>query len=154
VDDVADIVRVVVPVAGRRVIELVDQDRRPSLGQEQDREAGGEDRVVLDQGALPEPAEPVLVAHELPGSQPVPVVGAEEPDTRQPPGSLQAVEIIELPLLAGAEILADVEVPGQPVDASLQAPADSALAAVLDLLALEELLPLEPPEAGDDQAGD
>ena len=53
---------------------------------------------------------------QLLGAQAIPVVLAEEPDAGEPAGALQAVEIVELPLLAGTEILADLEVAGQPVD--------------------------------------
>ena len=84
----------------------------------------------------------------------IPVVLAEEPDAGEPAGALQAVEIVELPLLAGTEILADAEVVGQPVDPRLEAAVDTPLAAVLDPFALKELLALEPPQSGDDQAGD
>ena len=56
VDHVADVIGVVVPVVDREVVELVDQDRRPPLGEEQDREARREDRIVLDQGACQNPS--------------------------------------------------------------------------------------------------
>ena len=94
-DEVADVVGVVVPVVDRQVAELVDQDRRPALGQEQQREARRQDRVVLDQCALPEAGELVLVVDQLLGAEAIPVVLAEEPDAREPAGPLQAVEIVD-----------------------------------------------------------
>ena len=54
-DEVADVIGVVVPVAAGPVAELVDQHRGAALGQKQDREAGGDRPVGLDQRALPEP---------------------------------------------------------------------------------------------------
>ena len=117
-DEVADVVGVVVPVAAGPMAELVDQDRRAALGQEQEREAGGHDRVLRD--ASPEARQPVLGVDELLGPQAVPVVLAEEADAREPAGPLQAVEEIVLPLLAHGEVLADAEVGRQPVDAALE----------------------------------
>ena len=79
-DEVPDVVGVVVPVAARAVAELVDQDRRPALGQEQEREAGRDDRVLLlDSPPLPEALELVLLVDELLGPLAIPVVLAEEP---------------------------------------------------------------------------
>ena len=43
--DVSDVVGVVVPVARRGMAELVDQDRRPPLGQEEQGEAGRQDLI-------------------------------------------------------------------------------------------------------------
>ena len=139
-DEVADVVGVVVPVAAGPVAELVDQDRGAALGQEQEREAGRDRPVALDQRALPEARELVLLVDELLGPQAIPVVLAEEPQPAQPAGPLQAVKVVELPLLAVAVVLADLEVVGHPVDPALEAGADAPLAAVLDRLALEELL--------------
>ena len=96
----------------------------------------------------------ILVVNELFGAQAIPVVLTEEPDARQPAGALQTVEIVELPLVAGAEVLADLKVAGQPVDAALKASVDAPRAAFLDRFALEELAALESPEPGDDQARD
>ena len=137
-----------------RVDELVDQDRRASLGQKQERETGRQDLVRLVERTHPEPAELVLFVNQFLGTQAIPVVPAEETHARQPPGTLQAIEIIELPLLAVAEILTDLEVLGQPVDSRLELAVDSPLAAVLDRFALEEFLALKPAQARDDQAGD
>ena len=105
---------------------------------------------------LPSPGtiELVLVVHELFGAQAIPVVLTEEADARQPAGAFQAVEVVELPLLAGAEVLADLKVAGQPVDAALKVSVDAARAAVLDRFALQELAALKSPEPRDDQARD
>ena len=140
-DEVADVVGVVVPVAAGAVAELVDQDRGAALGQEQEREARRDDLVALDHGALPESREPVLLVHQLLGAQAIPVVLAEEADAPQPAGPLQAVEIVELPLLAAAVILAHLEVVGHPVDPALEAGTDGPLAAVRDHLALKVSAP-------------
>ena len=90
---------------------------RAALGQEQQREARRQDRIAFDQGTLPEPDELVLVVDQLLGPEAIPVVGAEESDAREPAGTLKPVEIVELPLLAVADVLLDLEVAGQPVDA-------------------------------------
>ena len=105
IHDVSDVVGVVVPVAGRGMDELVDQDRRAPLGEKQERETGRQDLVRLVERALPEPAELVLFVNQFLGAQAIPVVPAEETQARQPAGALQAIEIIELPLLAVTEIL-------------------------------------------------
>ena len=78
------------------------------------------------------------------GAEAIPVVLAEEPNARESPGAFQAIEIVESPLLAAAEILIDLEVVGQPVDPGLKFRLAAPFAAVLDRLALEELLALEP----------
>ena len=112
--------------------ELVDQDRRPPLGEKQERETGRQDLVRLVERTRPEPAELVLLVHQFFGAQAIPVVSAEKTHARQPAGPLQAIEIVKLPLLAVAEVLADLEVVGQPVDSRLELGVDSPLAAVLN----------------------
>ena len=69
---------------------------------------------------LQNPESLFCVVDQLLGAQAIPVVLAEETDAGEPPGPLESVEIIVFPLLAMAEILVDVEVVGQPVDASQQ----------------------------------
>ena len=121
VDEVADVVGVVVPVASGAVAELVDQHRGAALGQEQQREARREHGVVLDRAAPRQKPESLSwLVHQLLGAQAIPVVLTEEPDAGQPAGPLEAIEVVELPLLAGAEVLADLEVAGQPVDPALE----------------------------------
>ncbi len=154
VDEVAHVVGVVVPVIGREVVQLVDQHRRAALGQEHEREAGREDRVVLHQGALPGAVGLILVVHQFLGAHAVPVVRAEVADAGQPAGALESVEVVELPLLSAAVVLADLEVAGQPVDPHRQLGIGPALAAVLDLVVLEVLLALVAAQPADDQAGD
>ena len=78
----------------RAVAELVDQDRRPALGQEQQREAGRDQAVLLEQRPLPEAREVVLVVDQLLGPLAIPVVLAEEPLPGEPAGALQAVEVV------------------------------------------------------------
>ncbi len=82
---------------------------------------------------------------QLLGAQPIPVVLAEEPDARQAAGTFQSIEIVELPLLAAAEVLADVKVAGKPVDSALDVPVHASLAAVLNRFSLEEFLSLVAP---------
>ena len=82
----------------------------PALGQKQKREAGRQHRVVLDECAPPGTVELVLVVHQLFGAQAIPVVLTEEPDAGQPAGTLQTIEVVELPLLPGAEVLSDLKV--------------------------------------------
>ena len=55
-DDVANVVGVVVPVLLGRVAELVDQDRRAPLGEEQQGKAGRHHLVLLT-ASVPEPGE-------------------------------------------------------------------------------------------------
>ncbi len=69
---------------------------------------------------------------------------AEEPNSRESPGAFQAIEVVVFPLLAGPEILTDLEVAGQPIDPGLEVAVGSSFAAILDHLALEEFQPLEP----------
>src|SRR5208337_473134 len=117
-DEVANVVGVVVPVAPGPVAELVDQDRRAALGQEQYREAGGHDGLLRD--ASPEARQPVLGADQLFGPLAIPVVLAKEANPREPAGPLHPVEKIVLPLLAHREVLADGEVAREPVDGVLE----------------------------------
>ena len=56
--------------------------------------------------------------------------------------------------MPGAEVLSDLKMAGQPVDAALKVPVHAAGAAFLDRLALKELAALKSPEPRDDQAGD
>ena len=79
------------------------------------------------------------MAHDLFGAQAIPVVLPEETNAGEPAGPLEAVEIVEFPLLAVPEVLLDVEVVGQPIDALSQADVESAFAAVANRLALEVL---------------
>src|SRR5262245_35348412 len=79
---------------------------------------------------------------------------AEEPLAGEPARALHAVEVVIAPHLPMAEVLADPEVPRHPVDPALEVDVDTSLAAVLDLVAGEKLLPLEPLQPGDDQARD
>ena len=123
--------------------QLVDQDRRAPLGQKQKCEARRQHLVGLVESTCPEPAELVLLVNELLGAHAVPVVLAEKAQAGQPAGPLQAIKIVELPLLAVAEVLADLEVVGQPVDARLELGIDAPLAAVLNRFALKEFLALE-----------
>ena len=113
-------------------------------------------RTLFDSTSAPcqYPPELVLLVDQFLGAEPIPVVLAEEPNARESAGAFQAVEIVEFPLLAAAEILTDLEVAGQPVDPGLEVAVDSSFSAVLDRLALEKLLALEPAEPRDDQAGD
>ena len=92
--------------------------------------------------------------HELFGTQAIPVVLTEEADAGQPAGALEPVKVVKLPLGAGAEILADLKVAGEPVDAALKTAVDAAGATVLDRFTLQELSTLKSPEPRDDQAGD
>ncbi len=113
------------------------------------------DRVALVLRAPPEAVELVLVVDELLGPFAIPVVVAEEADAAEPAGPFEAVEVIVFPLLAGAEVLADLEVGGDPANAGLEVGVGRALAAVLDAVVADEPLgPPEPLEAADDQAGD
>ncbi len=91
-----------------QMAELVDQERSAALGQEQQGEAGRH-QVVLLAAALPEPGQLVLMRDQLFGAQAIPVVLAEEPHAGEPPGALESVKVIVLPLLAVADILVDVE---------------------------------------------
>ena len=52
-----------------------------------------------------------------------------------------------------AEILTNLEMVGQPVDASLEITIHSSFATVFDRISLEEFLTLETAQARDDQAG-
>ena len=92
--------------------------------------------VVLPRPA-PEPRELVLRADELFGAEAIPVVLPEETHAGQPPRPLEPIEIIDLVLLAMPEILANIEVGCQPVDATIQKRIKCALAAVMDRLALQ-----------------
>src|SRR5262249_4139281 len=65
VDEVADVVGVVVPVIPRTVAKLVDDDGRAAFGQEEDREAGGNEFFLLVKRAAPEALELVLVVDEF-----------------------------------------------------------------------------------------
>ena len=58
----------------------------------------------------PEPRKLVLCVDQLFGAQAIPVVLAEETHAGQPPGALEPVKVIDLVLLAVAEILVNVEV--------------------------------------------
>ena len=121
-DEVADVVGVEVPVVAGPVAELVDQHGRPALGQEEQREAGADQGLILEE---PDPGpvaeELVLLVDELLGPLAIPVVVAEEALARQPAGALQAVEVVILPALAVAEVLPDEEVARHPVDGALEA---------------------------------
>src|SRR5208283_931329 len=134
--------------------QLVDQDRRAALGQEQKREAGCDRPVGLDQRALPEARKLVLVVNQLFGPEAIPVVPAKEANPREPAGPLEAIKVVELPLLAVPVVLTDLEVVGQPVNPALEADAGPPLAAVVDQLSMEKLLALEAFQTGDHQAGD
>ena len=118
-----------------RPAELVDQDRRATLGQEQQGQARPDDLVLAASG--PEPRELVLGADQLFGTQAIPVVPAEETQAGQPPGPLEPIKVVDLPLLAMPEILANVKVARQPVDATIQEGIECSLAAVMDRLALK-----------------
>ena len=119
-DEVADVVGVVVPVAAGAVAELVDQDRRAALGQEQQREARRHQLVLLV-GPAPEARELVLVVDQLLGAQAIPVVLAEEPDAGEPPGPLQSVEIVDTSSCWPCpKFWPHLEVAGEPVDAALE----------------------------------
>ena len=152
VDDVADVVGVVVPVVQRGMAQLSDQDRRPALRQKQERKAGRQNIVLLLELAFPGPAELVSIFDKFLGAQAIPVMIVKEPYAREPAGSLQAVEVVEPPLLAGTEVLADREVTGQPVDSGLDVAVDSTFATVLDRLANENLAALDLTVPRDDQA--
>ncbi len=55
IHDVSDVVRVVVPVAGWGVDQLVNQDRRASFGKKQERETGRQNLLRFVERAGPEP---------------------------------------------------------------------------------------------------
>src|SRR5262249_34412124 len=48
-DDVTDVVDVIIPVSRRSMAQFVDQHRRTPLGQKEQREAGCQDLISLDQ---------------------------------------------------------------------------------------------------------
>ncbi len=81
-DEVADIVGVVVPVVDRAMAELVDQHRRPALGQEQQREAR-RDQLVLLVGPCQNPESGFWSWTSSSAPSAIPVVLAEEPDARR-----------------------------------------------------------------------
>src|SRR5262249_16782001 len=149
-DEVDHIAGVEVPVVERCVAELLHQDRRAALGQEQHREAGRHDFTALQQGAPPGPRSRVLLLDQFLGAKAIPAVLAEEPNARQPPRPLEAVEIVIPPGLAPAEVLSDLEMGVQPVDPAQEVVVEGALAAVPDLLPVERLLPLEAPQPAED----
>ncbi len=149
-DHVADVVGVVVPIVGRQVSKLVDQDGRAALGQEEKGETGG-DQVVLLGESYPESPQLVLSADQFLGAEPIPVETAEEPDAGEPAGALKGIEVVMLPNRAVSEVLADLKMAAQPVDAVRDSRVQPSLAAIVDHMAFEELLALEPPGAGDDQ---
>ena len=59
-------------------------------------------------------------------------------DSREPAGAFQAVEVVMLPLLAHAEVLADAEVGRHPVDAAPEVGVEAPLAAVVNQRSLED----------------
>src|SRR5262249_15011110 len=76
-NNVAHVVRIVVPVHFWPMDKLVDEDRGAAFGQEQQGEARRDD-VGLLTSASPESRQSVLLAHDFFGAQAVPVVLSEE----------------------------------------------------------------------------
>jgi hypothetical protein len=142
-DDIADVVRVVIPVLSPAKAQLVDQDGRAPLGEEQNRETGRQDLFRFVECAHPEASEFLLLVNELLGAQQVPIVPVKKADASQAADPLQAVEIIKLPLLAVAEILPNEEIAGEPIDSRLDVATGSAITTVTDVIAVKELLTLD-----------
>ena len=96
-------------------------------------------RTISFPRPAPESRKFVLRAHQLLGTQPIPVVLAEEPHTGQPPRPLEPIKIIDLVLLAMPEILTHVKMVRQPVDAPIQERIKCSFAALTDLFAFQML---------------
>ena len=128
----------------REATQFVDQDRRPALGEKQDREAGRQHGFCpLDESRLPRIPE-ACPARGTSSSAPGDTSrSGRRTGAGESTGALEPVEVVELPLLSDAEILADLEVVGQPVDPALDVAVDRALAAIADSLAFQE-----PPDPG------
>ena len=103
-DEMGDVVAVPVPVGFRGVPALGNDHRPAPLGEEQQREACGDDRV-LDPPTAEGAGEVVLGADEHFRPLEVPVGVADEPPGSEPPDTLEAVEVVVVPGLAGHRIL-------------------------------------------------
>ena len=128
--------------------ELVDQDRRAALGQEQQGEAGRQDRVVLDQRALARTRRACSARGPAP-RRPGDTSRSGRRTGRRRAGRRAPGRRDSRTSTAGRapkfwptwKWLASQSIP------RLEVAVDSALAAVLDRLALEEFLALEPARA-------
>ena len=110
---------------------LIRTGARP-FGEKEERKAGREHGIGLDEAASPGAVQLVLVMHQLLGAEAIPVVLTEEANAREPAGTLETVQVVELPLMAGAEVLSDLKMAGEPIDASLEASIHASRAALLD----------------------
>ncbi|NBW96192.1 MAG: hypothetical protein EBR28_05580 [Planctomycetia bacterium] len=118
-DEVGHVVAMAVPVRARVVAALGHQHRPASLRQEQQGEARRHHRI-LDAAAAECSGELVLAGHEDPGTLEVPVRLADEPAGGEPAHPLQAIEIVVVPGLAAARVLAHAEPLAQPVEPALE----------------------------------
>ena len=119
--------------------ELVDQDGRPPLGQEQQREARR--RSARSPGRLRarNPSSRVLLANELLGTLAIPVVLAEEADAGEPAGPLQPVEVIVPPAWPLPKFWPTWKWLASQSSPTGELAVVTALAAVLDRLAVEDI---------------
>ena len=115
-----NVVAVAVPVVIGSMTALGHEHRPTSLGQKQQREAGGHGRI-LDPTAAEGPRQAVLGGDEHASALQVPVRITDEPSRREPPHPFETVEIVVEPRLAtGARIFHDGEPATEPLQAAFE----------------------------------
>ena len=103
--EVGHVAAMVVPIIAGAMLQFAQQPWPTSLGEKKQGEAGADEGISLDGRTAPEARQGILIADQGVGALAIPVGPASPRRQRQeslggePPGALQAVEIIEPPEL-------------------------------------------------------